>query len=167
MVFLFDTHFDTQKTACFRKRKIVYFASTRLKIPVIPMKADQYAIPDIRKALENIEFSNPDIKRISMEQLEQAIRLTRTPAIYNIDNIIEKLRSYITKHAKHPEHLFVREKELCTIIGVNKLALHQWRKRGLIEFSRTGPRSILYSLRDLLGDFKNIREGNIPVRFDS
>ncbi len=131
------------------------------------MKKDSYTLTDIRKALENIEFSNPGIKRLSIEQLEYAIRLTRTPAIYNIDSIIEKLRAYNAKHARHPEHLHVREKELCIIIGVNKLALHQWRRRGLIEFSRTGPRCILYSLRDLLGDFENIREGNIPVRFDS
>lgn len=67
------------------------------------MKTDQYALHDIYKALENIEFSNPGIKRISMAQLEQAIRLTRTPAIYNIESIIENLRTYINKHAKHPE----------------------------------------------------------------
>jgi len=130
------------------------------------MKAQQYKIEDIYKTLENIEYSNPKLKRISMDQLEKAIKITRTPVIYNVEDIIERLQDYIHKHEKHHEHLFCREKELCKIIGVKKLALHQWRKRGLIEYEVLGTRMINYKLRTILHDFESIKDGRLSITIE-
>lgn len=131
------------------------------------MKKDQYTFEDLHKALENIEVSNPGVERITVEQLEKAVRITRTPAIYNVEEIVAKLKEYVKKHEKHHNLLFCTETELCIIIGVKKLALHQWRKRGLIEYKVYGTRTIEYSLKELLMDFEDIKNKNVPIPLDS
>ncbi|MEI6764634.1 MAG: hypothetical protein WCM76_03270 [Bacteroidota bacterium] len=128
------------------------------------MKANQYTFDDLHKALENLEYSNPHLKRITFAQLEMAVKKTRTRVIYNIDEIIERLKAYIKRHEKNEESMHCREKELCEIIGVRKLALHQWRKRGLIDYHKSGTRIIFYSLREILGDFRDIKAGNITIK---
>ncbi|NCC71389.1 hypothetical protein EOM09_07460 [bacterium] len=130
------------------------------------MKKDDYRLDDIEKALENIRCSNQGLERITMKQLEKAIKITRTPAVYNIDEIIRCLDDYIKKYEKFHDFMFCSEKELCKIIGVKKLALNQRRKRDLISYTIIGTRTIEYDIRTLLDDFKNVKNKNIsiPVR---
>lgn len=127
------------------------------------MKKDDYRLDDIEKALENIRCSNQGLERITMKQLEKAIKITRTPAVYNIDEIIRCLDDYIKKYEKFHDFMFCSEKELCKIIGVNKLALHKWRKRELIRYSIIGKRTIEYNIRILLEDFNEIKNKNISI----
>jgi len=122
-----------------------------------------YRLVDIEKALENIRYSNPGVERITIKQLENAVKITKTPAVYNVEEIINCLEGYIKKYEKLHEFMFCSERELCKIIGVKKLALNQWRKKGLIRYSIIRKRTIEYDVRVLLEDFNEVKNKNISI----
>lgn len=122
-----------------------------------------YRLIDIEKALENIRYSNPGLERITINQLEKAVKITKTPAIYNIEEIILNLEAYIRKFEKLHDFMFCSEKEVCKIIGVKKLTLNQWRKKGLIRYSIIRKRTIEYDVRILLEDFNEVKNKNISI----
>tara|TARA_R110000765_G_scaffold44822_1_gene92670 strand:+ start:64 stop:273 length:210 start_codon:yes stop_codon:yes gene_type:complete len=45
---------------------------------------------------------------------------------------------------------FITEKELSEKIGVSKVSLHNWRKKGRIPYYKLGPRCIRYKLSEVM-----------------
>lgn len=88
-----------------------------------------YRLVDIEKVLENISYSNPGLERITINQLEKTVKITKTPAIYNIKEIILNLEAYIRKFEKLHDFMFCSEKEVCKIVGVKNLLSTNGEKR--------------------------------------
>ncbi len=63
------------------------------------MKKD-FKISDIYTTLDNIVKNNPQTERISLLQLEKALRISRTPVIYNLELILKDLEKKISERKR-------------------------------------------------------------------
>jgi len=79
--------------------------------------------------------------------------------VYNINAIIRSLEVYLSTHKVYTISEY-KETEICEIIGVRKLTMHNLRKKGLIRCFKYDTRTILYHMYDLLEDFQTIRDQN-------
>jgi hypothetical protein len=116
-----------------------------------------YKVSQIREALDYYEKSTHTGEWMSLPQLEQIIKKLKSPEIYNIEELIRLLSTYINENQQLLIQLY-KESEVCKILKVQKLTMHQWRKNGNITYLQVDTRSIRYNLQKLLEDLKrNIR----------
>jgi hypothetical protein len=126
----------------------------------------KYKISDIEKALGHLKKHDPQCERISMDDFEKLVKNYNQAWIYNIDEIIRLLEEFLDA----PFNSFpvkidcAREIEVCEILKVKKLTLHEWRKKNFIRNIKTHNRTIRYDLHDLLVDLKKVRDKNISVK---
>jgi hypothetical protein len=123
---------------------------------------NEYKISDIKKVLEIWGQNHPDRKTISFYELEKITKKIRKPLIYSIEEIIGLLSKYITDNQILTAHI-CKESDVCKILKVKKLALHQWRTKGYIRFIQYNTRAIHYDLKTLLENLQNIRDKNISI----
>ena len=127
----------------------------------------KYKIADIRKALDFIEQTNPERNTLNFPELEKITSQIRIPLIYNIDELIQLMSDYIIVNCTEDIKLY-RESEVCCILKVKKLALHQWRKKGYIKYYKIDNKAIRYDLEILLDDLKTVRDKKpTNISFDS
>lgn len=119
------------------------------------MKAS-YKVMDIKKVLDVWEKNYPDRKTISFSELENLTIRLRKPLIYNIEEIISLLLVYITNNHTETIHL-CKESDVCKILKVKKLAMHQWRTKSYIRYIQIA-KTIRYDLTALLEDLNKIRD---------
>ena len=112
-----------------------------------------YKISHIRKALDAFEKEFPERKSISLDELEKISKNVRTPEIYNIEELIKLLTTYIAEN-RHLPNLLRRESEVCNILKTQKLTMHHWRKNGNITYIQGDTRTVWYDLKVLLTDLK-------------
>jgi hypothetical protein len=125
-----------------------------------------FKISIIRKALDSIEKSNPEKQSLSFSELEQITKKLSGPLIYHIEDMIKLLSDYIDDNDNIAICLH-SETEICDIIKVRKLAMHEWRKKGYIQYTMFdgNNRTIRYKPHTLLEDLKNVRDKNISINF--
>jgi len=122
-----------------------------------------YKISNIQKALNAFVQTYPEKPAISFAELEEITNQFNKPLIYNIEELISLLSDYIADNEIQAFQLY-RESEVCDILKVQKLAMHQWRAKGYITFFHYNIRSIHYNLNTLLEDLKNVRDKNISLK---
>jgi hypothetical protein len=115
----------------------------------------KYKVSHIRKALDAFEQKHPEKRIISFAELELIIEKIKTPAIYNLEVLIRLLSDYLENNHQHQD--LYRESEVCKILHVRKLTMHQWRKNHNITYFKSKTRSIRYSLETLLSDLERNR----------
>jgi hypothetical protein len=109
---------------------------------------------DIYNALKTHKKENPQRKSITILELIQQIKHKHKPRIYNLNEIIRLLSEHIDKHQDEPP---CPESEVCKIIKVKKLAMHNWRKHKFITHIPSDNRNIFYNLPILLAELKKIQ----------
>lgn len=124
-----------------------------------------YKISDIKEVLEIWGQNHPNSQTISFAELVKATKIYNKPLIYNVEDIIRLLSEYIANNYNQPS-LGHSESEVCTILKVRKLSLHQWRAKGYIRYNQLATRTISYNLNFLLEDLKNVRDKNISKSTD-
>jgi hypothetical protein len=115
-----------------------------------------YRLSQIRKALNAFEQKYPERKTIAFAELESIIKNIQTPAIYNLEVLIRLLTEYLDENQHQPE--FFRESEVCKILNVRKLTMHEWRKNHNITYIQGSTRTVRYDLEALLADLKKNRQ---------
>jgi hypothetical protein len=121
----------------------------------------EYKVADIRQALDAFEKSFPG-KPLALSELEKIIKKFKIPIIYSIEDLIRLLSSYITENRIQTTQLY-KESEVCRILKVRKLAMHEWRAKKYITCIQLERRTIRYDLNDLLKELKEIRDKNISL----
>lgn len=117
--------------------------------------ASTHKVSHIRKALDAFETNFPERQSINLIELEELIKKVRIPPIYNIEELIRLLTKHIDENHFLPVD-FYNEGEVCKILNVKKLTLHQWRKKNYITCIKGNTRTIRYDLNTLLADLKKI-----------
>jgi hypothetical protein len=120
-----------------------------------------YKVSHIRKALDAFEQKFPERQTIGFAELELITKKLQIPAIYNLEVLIRLLTDYINENRLRPQ--LYRESEVCKILNVRKLTMHQWRKNSNITYLQGDTRTIRYNLETLLADLKKNRHKNISV----
>jgi hypothetical protein len=115
----------------------------------------KYRVSQIRKALDAFEQKHPERQTIGFAELESIIEKLQTPAIYNLEVLIRLLNEYLDENQQQQD--LYRESEVCKILNVRKLTLHQWRKNHNITYFKSKTRSIRYNLETLLSDLERNR----------
>jgi hypothetical protein len=115
----------------------------------------KYRVSHIRKALDAFEQKHPERQTIGIAELESIIEKIQTPAIYNLEVLIRLLSEYLDEN--HQQQDLYRESEVCKILNVRKLTMHQWRKNHNISYLKGKTRTIRYDLETLLADLERNR----------
>ena len=126
----------------------------------------KYKISEIQKALDLIEVYDPKRESISMNELEKLIIDYNKPWIYNIDEIIRLLEEFLNLPVL-PFPIILdsaTESDVCKILKVKKLTMHEWRKKKFVENINSKNRTVKYDLDKLLRDLKNVHDKNISAR---
>jgi len=122
-----------------------------------------YNLKDLDIALQCYQSANAGKETIEIKELTAIYTFVNKPIIYNIDIVIQLLSDYIDGPFLRSNVLY-SESELCNIIKVKKLTLHECRDNGYISYTHiSNSRTIRYDLIILLNDLKRIQSKNISV----
>jgi predicted methyltransferase len=115
-----------------------------------------YKISELKEILLEIEKTKPHKKYISVKELTCKLNEVNRALIYNLDDIIGDLRTFLNT-TNNSQTNFYTEAEILKILKVNRTTLYYWRTSQLVRYAKLNNTLIRYKLHDLLHDLENMQ----------